>query len=378
VFISTAEALSPVDTDTAQDIYKRLGGTTTLISTGPEGSGANLDASFAGVSADGSSAFFVTTESLLAKDTDSSSDIYVRSSGGTALVSTGQVGGNGSASAGLHGVSEEGSPAFFVTSERLTVDDDFAAEDDVYSWSAEGTRLVSVANSPDLVLGPPPPALEGTSPTSPGASNLPTVLGQAEAKSAVKIYSTFDCSGEPVAEGTAEELASPGLTVKVAVAAGATVSYRATAEAAGIVSPCSSAVQYTQKDPAPPAEGGGGGSGGGSGGSVTGGTVSGSGGSTGSGHPRPGVVYVAPQTRITFGPASKTRARRPVFRFSDVTGQPGTNFFCRVDKKRWGGCSSPTKLKKLALGRHVFSVKAVNAIGADEPAPVKRAFKVVP
>lgn len=383
VFISTSEALTAADTDTAQDVYERSGATTTLISTGPEGSGGNVDAAFAGVSADGSAAFFVTTESLLAKDTDSSSDIYVRSAGETALVSTGQVGGNGLASAGLHGVAADGSRAFFVTAERLTVNDDFAGEDDVYSWSSEGTLLVSVANSPDLVLGPPPPALEGTNPVSPGASTLPTVFGQAEAESAIKVYSTFDCSGEPVAQGTAEELSAPGLTVKVAVATGATVSYRATAEADGVVSPCSSAIQYTQKTPDPPSDGGGDESGGGdSGATGTGGTGTATTGSTAGGgsggtRARPGIVYVAPQTRITFAPASKTRARRPVFRFSDVTGQPGTQFFCRVDKKKWGGCSSPTRVKKLALGRHVFAVKAVNAVGTGEPAPVKHAFKVV-
>jgi hypothetical protein len=81
--------------------------------------------------------------------------------------------------------------------------------------------------------------------------------------------------------------------------------------------------------------------------------------------------------RITFAPGAKTRLRRPVFRFSDTTGQPGTQFFCRVDKKRWSRCNSPDKLPALALGHHVFSVRAVNAIGAAAATPLKWSFKVV-
>jgi hypothetical protein len=89
------------------------------------------------------------------------------------------------------------------------------------------------------------------------------------------------------------------------------------------------------------------------------------------------LIYVAPHTRITFGPASKTRARRPVFRFTDSTGQEGTTFKCKLDRERWRGCGSPIKLKRLKLGRHVFQVKAINAVGTPEAKPVKRAFKVV-
>jgi hypothetical protein len=66
-----------------------------------------------------------------------------------------------------------------------------------------------------------------------------------------------------------------------------------------------------------------------------------------------------------------------VFRFTDSTGQEGTSFRCKIDRKAWRGCNSPTKLKRLSIGRHVFQVKAVNAVGTWEPAPVKRRFKVV-
>jgi hypothetical protein len=372
VFV-TDEPLVSADADEGQDVYKREGGTTTLLSTGAGGSGADVDAAFAGASADASKVFFLTPESLSVKDTDAISDIYLRSSADTTLVSTGSVGGNGPYAAGLHGVSSDGSEAFFVTQERLAVDDDFSNEEDVYSWGASGTLLVSVRNSPDLVLGPAPPALEKTVPTSPGQTTKPTIVGQAAAGALVKIYSTFNCSGEPVAQGTAAELFSPGLTVEVAVALGSTTFYRATAEVEGIVSDCSGSISYKQENPAPlpppveepptgePPAGGG--------------TPPGSGGSGGKG--QGGITYVAPQTRISFGPSAKTRLRRPTFRFLDATGQPGTRFFCRIDKQRWTACTSPFKAKKLKFGRHVFSVKAVNAIGTTGPGPVKRAFKVV-
>lgn len=84
-----------------------------------------------------------------------------------------------------------------------------------------------------------------------------------------------------------------------------------------------------------------------------------------------------PETLITFGPASKTKKRKVAFRFSDGTGQPGTSFSCKVDRQRWKACSSPTRVAKLALGRHVFAVKSVNAVGTWDSQPAKRAFKVV-
>jgi hypothetical protein len=304
----------------------------------------------------------------------------MRSGGETTLVSGGQVGGNGPFSAGLRGVSATGSRAFFTTQERLTVDDDFASEPDVYGWTESGTLLVSVKNSPDLVIGPPPPALEKTNPTSPNPSTTPTIVGQAAAASLVKIYKTEDCSGEPVAQGTGAQLSSPGLTVTIPVVPGSTTRYRATAEAKGVVSVCSAAISYKQEDPPPPTEEGSGGGGSGgetpTGGGGTGSTGTKSGGKTPGGS-KNGIVYVVPQLKITFGPAFKTRKRRPVFRFADLTGQPGTNFFCRVDKRPWKGCTSPTKVKKQRFGRHVFAVKAVNAVGTPAPRPLKRAFKVV-
>ena len=86
---------------------------------------------------------------------------------------------------------------------------------------------------------------------------------------------------------------------------------------------------------------------------------------------------MTPQTRVTFGPSFKTRKRRPVFRFFDATGQPGTSFLCRVDKRGWKPCASPIKLPRLGRGRHVLRIKGMNALGVWEPKAGKHRFKVV-
>lgn len=384
VIFTTAEPLDPIaDTDSSQDVYERAGAATTLVSIGSSGGNGPGNAGFADASSDGLHLLFVTDEALVSADTDAVQDIYERSGGATSLVSTGSIGGNGPFPTKRLGISSDGSAVFFETSERLTVDDDFAAEDDVYSRSGGVTLLVSVANDPELELGPAPPSLTGTDPASPGESTTPKILGyQAEADATIKIYTTSDCSEEPVAWGTAGELASPGISVTVAP--GSTTSFRATAEAEGFVSACSSAIAYTQKaapppppPPPPPGEESGTGTGEtGSGSTGTGGTGSSSTGTQTKTHDG-GIAYVAPESRITFGPAFKTRKRRAVFQFTDATGQPGTSFLCKINRRKWRACSSPTRLRKLKLGRHVFKVKGVNAVGSWEETPVKRAFKVV-
>jgi hypothetical protein len=370
VVFSTAESLTSSDEDESVDVYERDGGITTLVSIGPEGGSGAFDAAFAGVSRDGSHVYFSTLEALVAEDTDSSRDIYQTSGGATTLISTGPEGGSGAFDAAFAGVSQDGSHAFFTTDERLT-EGDPDAEVDVYERSASVTRLVSVGNL--LALGPVTPTLTATNPVSPGASTAPSILGQAEPGTWVKLYATFDCSGEPVAQGTSEDL---GGGLAVSVVTGSTTSFRATAEADGLVSPCSASITYKQETPPPPpGEEQSPGGGGTTTGSGSGGGVKESGNGT-----KPhggGVSFVTPQTLITFGPGSKTRRHKVVFQFSDATEQPGTNFVCKLDRHRWKGCSSPNRLVKLANGRHVFAVKGVNAVGTWDDQPAKRSFKVV-
>ncbi len=395
VIFTTAEPLTADDEDQSQDIYERSGTTTTLLSAGDPSCAASecgnteVDADFARASADGSHVFFVTDEALveddplLKGDTDASTDVYQRFGGVTTLISTGPLNGNGPFDARLHGASQDGSLALFVTAERLTAEDDFASEDDIYARSAAGTLLVSIGNDPGLELGPAPPSLEATDPPSPGTSTTPAIIGQADFGTDIKIYTSSNCSGEQASDpsgdaagGTAAQLASPG--IGVAVAAGSTTSFYATAEAEGIVSDCSPALSYTQAQaaapppppPPPPPPG----------------SESASGDSGGAASPaapaKPkthsgGMAYVSPETLITFGPSFKTRKRAAVFRFVDSTGQPGTTFFCKLDRRRWRRCASPLKLKRLRPARHVFKVKAINAVGVWQPKPVKHSFRVV-
>jgi Tol biopolymer transport system component len=374
VLFTTSEALTSDDEDSSQDVYERLGSTTTLISKSAEGGDGAFDATFAKAAHDASHVLFVTAEKLLAADTDSSSDIYDASGGEVALISTGPEGGNGNHPAGLAGLSVDGLRAFFTTEERLT-EGDPDAEADIYERSGSTTRLVSVGNVG--ALGPNTPTLTATNPASPAPSTTPHVLGEAQAGTWVKLYSTFECSGDPVAQGTVEELEGEGIAVTVAQ--GSTNSFRATAEVEGLVSPCSAPIAYKQENPPPPADEepqqGGGGTEQPSG-SVTGGT-SGSGSKSGSKSHVGEATLVMPQTLITFGPASKTRKRKVVFRFDDATGQAGSTFVCKVDRHRWGSCSSPKRIAKLKRGRHVFAVKAINAAGVPDDQPAKRSFKVV-
>lgn len=141
VFFTTREQLVSGDTDDSPDIYERSAGTTKLVSTGAIGGNGQFDAQYRGASSDGTRVFFQTSEQLAATDTDSSSDVYERSGGTTTLVSTGPTGGNGVADATYVGASADGSRALFETAEQL-VSADTDTTVDVYERSA-GTTLVS-------------------------------------------------------------------------------------------------------------------------------------------------------------------------------------------------------------------------------------------
>lgn len=394
VLFSTAAQLDGEDTDGNIDIYSQPagGGAPLLVSRGSAcgacGNGA-FDARFDRASADASHVIFTSAEVLSPEDGDAEDDIYARDvpKGETSLVTTSPSFcplKKGSCGAHFVDVSEGGERVFFTTFERFTLDDG-DNELDVYERflapdpADDVTRLVSTGNSPDLELGPPAPKLESTSPGSPGASTAPKIIGTATAGATVKIYTTSNCSGEPVAHGSASQLESPGVGVTVGV--GQTAKFWATAEAEGFVSLCSSPISYTQQDPSSGEGGNEGGGGQGGGGQQGGGASTPPTGTKKAStlQPPPAAPrYLTPRTRITFAPAAKTRKRNPVFRFIDLTEQVGTRFKCKLDRGAWKHCSSPLRLKRLHRGPHVLEVKAVNAVGTSEPRPVTRRFKVVP
>ncbi len=390
VLFSTSEQLSLADTDSSSDIYSQQtgGGEPVLVSLGSGCGGCGngpADARFARASAGASHLVFTSSEVLSPEDDDAEDDIYARDVAGeeTSLVTTSPSYcplKKGSCGATFVGASIDGVHVFFTTVERFTLEDG-DNEVDVYERSLgdtpaeDVTRLVSTGNSPDLELGPPAPKLEGTNPVSPAASTAPKVFGEAKEGSTVKLYTTSNCSGEPLAHGSAAQLASPGIGVSVGV--GETAKFWATAEAEGFVSLCGGPLSYTQQNTS--SEGGGGGG-------AEGGGGTGGGGGSGTSTTKPKISkptaeqlssYVSPHTRITFAPASKTRSRNPVFRFLDATGQAGTRFSCKVDHRPWKRCGSPLRLKKVSLGRHTLEIKAVNGAGTPELHPAVRRFKVV-
>lgn len=179
---------------------------------------------------------------------------------------------------------------------------------------------------------PAPPHLK----TVPGgwANNLfPLVTGSAPGAASVEIYTGLGCTGKPTASGSAAQFAA-GIPVRVAANAVVVLSGLSVGPG-GARSRCSDPVYY-------------------------------------------GEDSTPPHTRITMGPASKTRKRVAVFRFTDTTGTiPGTDFFCRVNHGSWNACSSPLRLRHLRTHKYVFRVKAVDPAGNRDAKPAKRSFKVV-
>jgi Tol biopolymer transport system component len=385
---SSEEQLVAADDDSAQDIYvvSTSGGSPVLASVGeascsPACGNSNLfPAVFDRIAADGSVLLFGSEDQLSGLDEDSDADMFARdlSVGETAMVTLPDdcpvLAG---CDAGFAGSSDDVLHVFFLTPERLDTEADKDSEEvDLYERDREAgaTRLVSRGNG--SVIGPAVPVLEGTNPVSPGTSTSPALLGRSDPGTTIKLYSGAGCQGavlQTQTPATAAQLEGTGIAV--AVAAGSTNVFSAAAtDSEGVDSACSGPVTYIQQKAVSPPSGEGGGESGGGG--VPGGAPAGTT-KTGSGKAKPGIVYLAPWARITFGPAAKTRARRPVFQFFDATGQPGSTFSCKVDKKRWKPCASPLKLPRLSLGKHVFGVAAVNAVGVAGEAPVRRKFKVV-
>ncbi len=152
VFFQTSERMVPADTDSSVDVYARSGKKTTLISQGHSGAAnGHFNARFVGASADGSKVFFETSESLSSADMDANHrDIYVRSGGTTTLVSGG---GNGQFGASFQGATADGSHVFFQTADRLAGSDTDSSVD-VYEASAAGITQVSVGQNPGAGNGP--------------------------------------------------------------------------------------------------------------------------------------------------------------------------------------------------------------------------------
>jgi hypothetical protein len=147
VFFNTTQKMTADDTDTARaDVYERTGGVTRLVSqpTGvadPDSFGANLVAT----SEDGGRAFFQTSQKLTTDDTDTNrDDLYERAAGVTTLVSqpTGVTDPDTNL-AFFVDLSADGSHAFFNTTQKLTADDLDSGRVDTYERAGDVTTLVT-------------------------------------------------------------------------------------------------------------------------------------------------------------------------------------------------------------------------------------------
>jgi hypothetical protein len=187
---------------------------------------------------------------------------------------------------------------------------------------------------------PPAPQIITTDPISPANDNTPEVRGAADMGSTVKVYSNSDCTGTPLATGTADQFASPGITVNVAD--NRTIDLRATAsDPPGNESACSTPISYTEN-------------------SLTG----------------PGGDVAAPETRIDSAPKGKikTTKKKASISISFSANEPAT-FRCSLDGAAEQACSSPFKAK-VGQGSHSFEVTATDTAGNRDESPAKASFKV--
>ncbi len=196
---------------------------------------------------------------------------------------------------------------------------------------AKSTTKPNPPLAPQSFLTPPPaPTLSSTVPASPSNLNTPKVLGSAAAGSTVRIYGTADCSGSPLATGTAAGLATG---IEVTVGENATTALRATAATAGGTSTCSAAISYVEDSTAPPVQ-------------------------------------------IDTGPTGLTNDSTPTYTFSS---EPGAIFACSIDTGTasfvpCSGAGTHTPVSPLNDGPRTFRARATDAAGNQ--AIATRAFNV--
>jgi subtilisin family serine protease len=120
----------------------------------------------------------------------------------------------------------------------------FSAIVETHFNSSPCSAPISYTNSTKDESAPAAPVLSSTDPVSPADENHPKIVGSAEAGSNVEIYSDPLCEESPVADGSAAELASPG--IEVTVADNTETQFWATAtDAADNTSACSAPISYT-------------------------------------------------------------------------------------------------------------------------------------
>ena len=80
-----------------------------------------------------------------------------------------------------------------------------------------------------------------------------------------------------------------------------------------------------------------------------------------------------PKTRLRAAQVNSAK-RKATFRFG--SGEKGSKFLCKLDKKKYKRCTSPKTYKKLKPGKHVFRVKARDRAGNVDRTPMVKRFRI--
>lgn len=119
-WFTTREPLVPADGDAnGLDVYERSEDATRLVTDWPAASGGAADASFAGAADDGARVFVRTAGAVTPDDTDAAADVFEVGSSGTTLLSTGPADAPGGSAAQFRAATPDGSRVYFTSGEVL-------------------------------------------------------------------------------------------------------------------------------------------------------------------------------------------------------------------------------------------------------------------
>ena len=388
-FFRTAEPLTAGDTDTSQDIYMREGATTTLVSEGATNGDGAFDATFAGLSTDGSRAFFTSDEQLATTDTDASQDVYVREGATTTQVSQGAINGNGPNGALFVGSSSDGSRAFFLSGEQLeSTDTDSSTDlylregtttthisrgaingDDSFNVafvgaSADGSRAFFTSNE-QLAATDNDTSRDVYLYLSEGATTTHISVGAINGNGAFNVdFRGASADGSRVFFLSSEQLAAgdTDTSTDIYMREGATTAHVSQGEINGDgafvptfagASIDGSRVFFTSPEPLAASDG----------------DVS-------------IDVFLAtidssaPQTTITGAPADPTTTTSAEFTYS--AGEPGSSFECKLDGGAFAPCpGSGQTVAPLTVGSHTFEVRATDPAQNTDASPATYTWQVV-
>ncbi len=357
----TAEQLSPADQDHATDLYERSGGATRLISVGQVNGNGDFDVTPFGGTA---RSLFGTAEELLPGDTDDAFDLYSRVGERTSLISTAKPDPAAPAlqSSSPASPANDDSPLIRGTAEPGSTVELFAgsgcsgpplAAGGAEQFASPGLEAAVADNSVTEIhalavdangnAGPcsgaldyvedsraAAPVLDGVTPRGPANDNSPRLHGSGEEGAAIQVFADAGCLGAPIAGGSSAQLGAEGIAVPVADNSTTTLRARLV-DAAGNVSPCSSAGPTYSEDSSPP------------------------------------------ETSIAAGPR-RTHDRTPTFSFA--SSERPASFSCRVDGRKARPCPSPFTLPRLSFAQHSIAVVATDAAGNTDPSAVVRSLTI--